>query len=226
MITVFLDESGTHATSQGILVGAVVSPDAAVLEQEVIAAYGDVLADGVYWHESDKRTEFATRGFHHADDNDTIRQAFVQAFRSMDFRAHVAFSRRASAVDDVTLMVNMYYTLVRNIVLRYRTSEILFVFEEESRMDGLYAAIVEVACDDLSNVAGVELHVHTQIGTKAAPALALVDYVLALSSMALFASPRPFEQSRINHGLDVHLAHLIDFDRRLHQSARKGIELL
>lgn len=226
MITVFLDESGTHAASSGVLVGAVVTPDAAALEEQVVAAHENMLADGVYWHEAEKRPEFAARGFHHSDDNDTLRQAFVQAFRTMDFRAHVAFSRRASAIDDVSLMVNMYYTLVRNLILRYRTSEIRFVFEEEPRLDNLYAGIVEVAREDLATIAGVELRVSASIGTKAAPALSIVDYVLALSGMALFGHPRPFEKSQINHGLDVHLAHLIDFDRRVHQSARKGIELL
>lgn len=226
MITVFLDESGTHAVSSGILVGAVVTPDAALLEEQVVAAHHNLLADGIYWHNDAKRLEFATKGFHHSEDNDTLRQAFVQAFRAMDFRAHVAFSRRASGVDDVSLMVNMYYTLVRNIILRYRTSEILFVFEEESRLDGLYSGIVEVAREDLAAVAGIELQIAVKIGTKAAPALSIVDYVLALSGMALFEHLRPFEKSQINHGLDVHLAHLIDFDRRVHQSARKGLELL
>ena len=226
MMTVFLDESGTHTGSAGVLAGAVVTPDAPMLERQIVSAHADVLADNIYWDDPEKRNSFAERGFHHTDDNDTVRGEFVRVFRSMDFRAHVAFSRRSSGIGDQDLLLNMFYTLTRNIVLRYRTEEILFVFETESSMDRLVAKVVTTVRADLTAIAGTALNVRTQIGTKAAPALALADYVLALAAMALFEAPAPFQANRINSGLDAHLAHLIDFDRGVHQSSRKGIELL
>ena len=226
VITVFLDESGTHADSPGVLVGAVVTPDAQRLEQQVVAVHGDILSDNLYWNDGAKRDAFAARGFHHVEDNDTVRGEFVRIFRSMDFRAHVAFSRRSAKIADQDLILNMYYTLARNIILRYRTEELLFVFETESSLDSYYSKIIATVYDDLRSIARTPLTVAARIGTKASPALALADYVLALASIALFEKPKPFVANRINSGLDVHLAHLIDFDRRVHQSARKGIELL
>lgn len=226
MITVFLDESSTHAGSSGVLVGAVVTPDAGTLERQVVSTRNDLLADAIYWHKEAHRDKFLRQGFHHADDNDTIRQAFIQAFRSMDFRGHVAFSRRGLGLDDATLMLNMYYTIVRNILLRYRTTEMRFVFETETKFNEFYGRIVEVAKEDVAILTGFAVNADVRIGSKAAPALSLADYILALANKALFSEPREFEKAQINYGLDLHLAHLIDFDRRVHQSARKGIELL
>lgn len=146
--------------------------------------------------------------------------------RGLDFRAHIAYSRRESELDDEALLINMYYTLVRNICLRYRTEEIEFVFENETRFDPLYTKILAAVLHDVRDALGVELSCRVLIASKAAPALGVVDYVLAVASAALQPGAKPYQRQQFNAGLPAHMAHLIDFDRRVHQSSRKGIELL
>lgn len=226
MISVFLDESGTHDGAEVVLAGAVVTPDAVGMEQQVVEAAHDALADDVLWPSRKKRVAFERAGFHYTDDQPATRERFLLAIRRMDYRAHVAFSRHASGVEGVELLVNMYYTLTRNIMLRYRTEEIWFIFEEESRMNGLYSRIVGAAQADIQQSLGLRVEVHTARATKQAPVLGVVDYVLAVASHALASSARAFEMGHFNRGLPAHLAHLIDFDKAVHRSSRKGIELL
>lgn len=226
MISVFLDESGTHVGSDAVLVGAIVTPDVGTLEQGVVAFHSDAVANTIFWESDDARDEFIKRGFHHKDDNVTLRNFFYERMRSLDFRAHVAFSRRESLIPDESLLVNMYYTLCRNICLRYRSEDIAFIFENETSFDPLYSKIIDTVVDDLRKTMQVEVSCGAFIATKAAPALGIIDYVLAISAAALRPDAKNFEKQRLNAGLPAHFAHLIDFDRKVHQSARKGVELL
>jgi hypothetical protein len=226
LIAAFLDESGTHAGSEVVLVGAVVTPDVATLESKIVTAAEDVYADTALWAQQGAQDTFLRRGFHFTEDSVAVRERFVSAIRVMDYRAHVAFSRHGSGVEGIALLVNMYYTLTRNLMLRYRTEQVLFVFEEESRMNSIYSKIVGAARDDIASAHGVRVDVTAQIGNKAAPAMGVVDYILAIAGNALSESSLEYQRTRFNHGLPAHLAHLVDFDHGVHRSARKGIELL
>lgn len=226
VIGVFLDESGTHDGAEAVLAGAVVTPDIAEMERQVVDAAQDALADDFLWPSREKRADFERKGFHHSDDQPATQERFLLAIRRMDYRAHVVFSRHASGVEGVELLVNMYYTLVRNIMLRYRTEEIWFIFEEESRMDSIYSRIVGAAREDIQSSLDVRVEARAARATKRAPILGVVDYVLAVTNHALASEARAFEVGRLNRGLPGHLAHLIDFDRAVHRSSRKGIELL
>jgi hypothetical protein len=64
LIAAFLDESGTHAGSDVVLVGAVVTPDAATLESKIVAAAEDVYADTALWAQQGVQDTFLRRGFH------------------------------------------------------------------------------------------------------------------------------------------------------------------
>ncbi|ROR83251.1 hypothetical protein SAMN06295974_1317 [Plantibacter flavus] len=225
-ISVFLDESGTHHGAEVVLAGAVVTPHAALMEAQVVAAAHDAIADPALWPTFEKMTAFERSGFHYSADQPSTRDQFLLAMRRMDYRAHVAFSRHASGVEGVELLVNMYYTLVRNILLRYRTEVIVFAFEEESRMNSLYSRIVGAARDDVANTLGLRVDATAVRANKRAPILGVVDYVLAVAGHALATQPKAYEVGRFNRGLPAHLAHLIDFDRAVHRSSRKGIELL
>lgn len=226
MISVFLDESGTHAGSSALLAGAIVTPDAGTLEHEVVMLHSAAISDRIHWETDDKRRLFAERGFHHSEDNVSLQNVFVLALRSLDFRAHVAYSRRESGLDDEELLLNMYYTLARNICLRYRTESIEFVFENESSFNGKYSKIIDVVLADLRASFALDVDCSVYIASKEAPALAVVDYVLAICAANLQPRPQNYEKQQLNAGLPAHLAHLIDFDRKVHQSARKGVELL
>ncbi|MEK6343537.1 MAG: hypothetical protein V4737_06795 [Curtobacterium sp.] len=213
----FLDESGTHAGSNALLAGAIVTPDVGMLEHEVVKLHSAAMSDRIHWETDAKRSVFAERGFHNF---------FVLALRSLDFRAHVAYSRRESDLSDDDLLANMYYTLARNICLRYRTEAIEFVFENESSFDSRYSKIIDIVLADLKSSFGLGLNCSVYIASKNAPALAVVDYVLAICAANLQPRPQNYEKQQLNAGLPAHLAHVIDFDRKVHQSARKGVELL
>lgn len=225
-ITVFLDESGTDIHSSVELVGAVATPNAARLENGVVAIHADALADGVLWPDPDRRETFRRRGFHYVEDSPGVRERFMSNLRTLGFRAHVAYSRGGSGVSGVDLRLNMYYTIMRNIVLRYRTHNVLFVFEEESSMDSLYGRLVATVKEDAEQVAGSALSVDGAIGSKQDPGLAITDYVLAAVSAVLADKPNPFEWSRVNLGLPAHIAHLIDYDHGVHRRSRSGLPLL
>lgn len=226
MISVFLDESGTHAGSQLILVGAVVTPDASRMERQVVDAAHDAIADPALWESEAKRDKFEGEGFHFSSDGVAVQERFLLDIRKMDYRGHIAISRGESGVEGVDLLVNMYYTLTRNLALRYRAQQVQFVFEEESRMNSLYARIVGAVRDDLKKAQELELRLSCAIASKEAPILGVTDYLLGVTRRAHMDDARPYAQNRFNLGLSFHLAHLIDFDKAVHRSSRKGIELL
>ncbi|WEG08918.1 hypothetical protein PU630_17015 [Microbacterium horticulturae] len=226
VITIFLDESGTDANSKVELVGAVAVPEAAVLEQGVVRCHADVLADPVLWPDEAKRSAFRAKGFHFVDDSAGVRERFMNKMRTLGFRAHVAYSKGDSGVSGADLRINMYYTLLRNLALRYRTEQLLCVFEEESSMNSLYGRIVATVKADAEQAAGCPVEISGAIGSKRDPGLAVTDYVLAAASAVLADKPNPFEWSRVNLGLPAHIAHLVEYDHGVHRRARSGLPLL
>lgn len=226
MITIFLDESGTDVHSKIELVGALATPDEALFERGIVEIYAETLADNVLWSDPAKREAFRAQGFHHVEDSPGVRERFMNRLRSLNFRAHVAYSLGRSGVEGVDLRINMYYTLMRNIALRYRIHPILFVFEEESSMNSLYGRILAVVREDAQRVSGIPIDMSGAIGTKLHPGLSATDYVLAAVSAVLADKPNPFEWSRVNLGLPGHIAHLIDYDHGVHRRARNGLALL
>jgi hypothetical protein len=57
------------------------------VELQVVDAYKDMLADPICWQDQDKRDRFAKVGFHHAEDNHSVRQEFSRRLARMNFRA-------------------------------------------------------------------------------------------------------------------------------------------
>ena len=91
-IWIFLDESGTHATADRLLVGAVVAPDREAIESAVIDAFEDVTSQGANWAANEDIEEFISRGFHFTEDNVSVRNEFVRRLSTMNVRIHVAYS--------------------------------------------------------------------------------------------------------------------------------------
>lgn len=182
---VFLDESGTHAGSALLLVGAAVIPSVSAIEHEIVTAHSAVLADAAFWPDTGRRDKFARRGFHHTDDSFAVREAFIGRLRRMDFRAHVAYSRRELGLADHELRINMLYTIVRNIALRYRTTGVRFIFEREPSMNHVFSKLVGTVAHDLELGGNPVGTLETLVAGKDSPALSLIDYVLAISAEAL-----------------------------------------
>jgi hypothetical protein len=91
-VWVFLDESGTHARAERLLVGAVVAPDREAVESAVVHAFADVASQIANWETGEEIEAFIARGFHFTQDNVSVRSEFVRELSTMNIRIHVAYS--------------------------------------------------------------------------------------------------------------------------------------
>lgn len=91
-IRVFLDESGTHAKAERLLVGAVVVPDREAVESAVVKAFGEVASQSANWRTAEEIKAFIGRGFHFTQDNASVRNDFVRRLSTMNIRIHAAYS--------------------------------------------------------------------------------------------------------------------------------------
>ncbi|TCC18087.1 hypothetical protein E0H58_35275 [Kribbella speibonae] len=92
-VFLFLDESGTAPTDPLTMVGATAYHDVARAEAAIIDAYGRALGDASLWHRSSKRRRFSEVGFHFTEDSESVRNTFLSALDSIDYRAYAAYSR-------------------------------------------------------------------------------------------------------------------------------------
>jgi hypothetical protein len=223
-VTALLDESGTHLSSTVMLVGLVVVPNIASINGRIREYAEQLLADGSVWDTSHKKEEFRARGFHFAHDNEDVRSEFISEMRSLDYRAHVAYSRLVTRVHPLVLQTNMFYCLVRNVLMRYRHRDLDFVFEQGDH-DHLPARIVAQARQDILHETGTQTSLASvYIGTKKLDALAITDYVMGVCS-------RYIEQERPTAGMDFRrfqritpsLAHVFNFDEVVHASHKRGV---
>jgi len=210
-VWVYLDESGTHAGAMTLLVGAIATANRGGLEQQVIEAYEEVLANPSHWSDEAKRTRFAAQGFHHAEDNESVRAYFADRMQSMNFRAHIAYWRGVPAKDSLDGLIAMYSSMLKGVVGRYATSPLNFVFEQEERLNGLFASLVEDASSGSQRdpLAGAPV---AYVGTKQDPALSVVDYILALAAHQFDDQTKPFQRQRFAV-LAGHVARMYDYGR-------------
>lgn len=223
-IWVFLDESGTHAKAERLLVGAVVAPDRAALESAVAEAFADVAAQSANWRTDEEIEAFLARGFHFTQDNVSVRNEFVRRLSTMNIRVHAAYSASGKGDAWRSRAAAMYYQLARGILARYRHCTVHFVFERETGMNRLYRGIVELAARSASadGTAGSwdELDWDVSIAGKDDPALGVVDYVLATLSFRLSVMRQGEFEARYAQAFAGHVAHLLDYDKALRYSSR------
>lgn len=220
-VTVYLDETGTHAGAPRIMIGAVVTMQPTELERVVTLRRQELAADSSLWPDASKRPLFAEEGFHHTKDDETIRDRFIETMRTLDFRAHVCYSRRGiKGLADNDLLVVMHYAVVRNLLRRYAGQEVNLVFETKSDMDSLYGRLVKHALDSLDTAYAPRASVWARIGDKPLGGLSVADYVLALTEQHLQQqSGERVEAFRVARFARIasHMAHLIDFDVAAHK---------
>lgn len=220
-VTVYLDETGTHAGARRMMVGAVVTLNAIDLEGAVSRRKDEVAADKSLWPDPGKRPLFRDSGFHHHDDDETIRDRFIETMQTLDFRAHVCFTHRAlTGMTDPDLLLVMYHAMVRNLLRRYAGEEVELIFETKSDLDPLYGRIVEHAVESLDMSHAPRASVIARIGDKPLGGLSVVDYVLALTEVHLQKQDGlkvdAFRLARFTR-IGPHMAHLIDFDAATHK---------
>ncbi len=223
-VTAYLDEANTHAGSARVLVGAAVTLSGETLEAAVEQRKRQIYTEGSYWSQTpEKREPFGTRGFHHCDDDDTVRSMFVESLSGLDFRSHVCFSRRSVDLPDEDLLLVMYHILVRNLARRYAGLRLDLIFEENSALDRHYGGIVRHALTELVRQDSPLADVAARIGAKPLGGLSVIDYVLAITNDRIATEdqaadrPRfPFRISRFD-AIGRHMAHVIDFDTAAHR---------
>lgn len=225
-VTAYLDESGTHAGSARVMIGAIATMNGSEMDRIVEERVADLLADDDLWISPvGKREDFRRRGFHHSEDDDTVRGRFQETLGQIEFRAHVCHSRRAIELSDEELLIVMYYTVVRNLLRRYAGQELELVFEENPSLNSLYGQLTAHAVENLDEMNQARAEVAARIGTKPSAGLSVVDYVLAFTGHYLddqdanaLAGRRPktFQLARFET-LKRDMAHLVDFDLAAHQ---------
>ena len=221
-IWVFLDESGTHARADHLLVGAVVVPNRESVEAAVAEAFADAALQSANWNNDDEIAAFIERGFHFSQDNVSVRNEFIRRISAMNVRVHAAYSRSGTGSEWRTRATAMYHQLTRSILRRYQDCEIHFVFEREQGMNSRYARIIGQAAQDVTTLweRGRQLSYDVSIGGKDDPALGLVDYILAAISARLTVMDDNDFRARYVNAFAGHVAHLLDYDAALRSSSR------
>lgn len=209
-VYLFLDESGTSSGDALTLVGATAFHDAAAAEVLIKSAYDRALGDASIWPHDAKRRTFAESGFHFTEDSESVRQVLLAALGQLEFRAYVAYAKNDPSQDVTDRLVTMYGTLLSSVLARYREAKLTVVFEENSSMDPLYGKMWEVLTRETA-LSDAEAY----RGTKAAPCLAVTDYVLGVTRVHLAGDARDFQENRYV-ALGRNLAYLIDFDDDRH----------
>jgi hypothetical protein len=209
-VYLFLDESGTSSGDSLTLVGATAFRDAAAAEARIKASYERALGDASLWPDDARRRKFAATGFHFAEDSESVRPVLLATLGQLDFRAYVAYAKNDPSQDVTDRLVTMYGTLLSSVLARYRETKLTVVFEENPSMDPIYGKMWDVLADTirLSDVAAFR-------GTKAAPCLAVTDYVLGVTRVHLGGDARDFQENRYV-AMGRNLAYLIDFDDDRH----------
>jgi hypothetical protein len=215
-VFLFLDESGTSPKDPLTLVGATAYHDVAKAESAIVAAHGRALGDTSLWPDQTKRQRFSEVGFHFTEDSESVRNTFLGALDSIEYRAYAAYSRNAAQLDMTDLLASMYGTLLRSVLARYRDYVLTVVFEQNPTMDSLYGKIWSVL---QSNVAGLESATALR-GTKSAPCLAATDYMLGVTRVHLSGDALDFQERRFV-AMGRSFAYLIDFDDDRHLGGRK-----
>lgn len=219
-VWVLLDESGTSRSDERLFVGAVVTTDIDALESEVFGVHQFVLGDDACWVDKpERRSHFATKGFHFVEDSETIRDRVREWLSTAGLRAYFAHSRNhaASELNVEQRMMLMYESLLRSLALRYRGMRIHLIFEEHQSMDRRYEAIWKQALEE----AGVATEGHSvERGTKQFLPLVAVDYFLGFAREAMQTDALPFKVARFK-SLAGSISYSIDFDEDKHFNNRR-----
>lgn len=195
--------------------GATAFRDAPAAETLIKAAYDRALGDASIWRDPEKRRKFAESGFHFTEDSESVRHVLIDTLNRLDFRAYVAYAKNDASQDITDRLVTMYGTLLLSVLARYRETKLTVVFEENSAMDSLYGKMWNALTDSIWLRDAQALR-----GTKAAPCLAVTDYVLGITRIHLAGDARDFQENRYV-ALGRNLAYLIDFDDDRHLGGRR-----
>ena len=180
--TVFLDEGALDGRHRYPSVCAVVVDD--------VAAVNSAIEDAIHKLalKPDFRLEksfdgFRKRGFHHVDDPVVAQQSFLQLLPSFDIEWWCASNLNPDS-DPYDTLPDQFEWLLEGILRKSKDKNIRFVFEQNSRLNGLYPMIVEKSTARAKYDPKL---VSFGIGTKSDRALSIADYCISIGTSALTA---------------------------------------
>jgi hypothetical protein len=198
------------------MVGVTAVHGIGVAEAAVRRAYEVALGDSSLWPDERRRRRFAEVGFHFTEDSESVRQVFLTALNSIQYRGYAAYAKRENSTAMTEKLTAMYGTLLSSVAARYREFDLSVVFEQNSSMDALYGPIWSTLKRRVHGIGSSRAY----RGAKNAPCLAMTDYLLGVTQTHLSGKAQPFQRNRFV-SLGRNLAYLIDFDDDRHLGGRK-----
>jgi len=218
-VTIFLDESIHPAKTNLTFVGAAAVLDPPEAEGKIVEKFQELSIEQHRWRDLKKFEEFRAAGFHFTADNEDIRKSFIDVLANIEYRSHIVYSGNPYSLDEVDLLINLYFHLLKGIIQRYENYEVTLVFEQNQKMDKLYRPLVAKLQEELVS-AGVTVSITVLRGKKSDPILAIPDYVMGLAAARLADDSTDYKRVRFT---DVarDLAHIMDFDAGRHSKRGK-----
>lgn len=179
-VKVFLDEGALDGTARFPSACAVVVKDDLAVAQQIEELI----------HELSLRPDFQLErgasllektGFHHVEDNVLAAESFRKLMPSIDFDWWCS-SNLEPGKDPYDQLPDQFSWLVTGIMQKYKARDVVFVFEQNQRLNTLFAKIVE----DGARKAKVSPKLASfRVGTKADKVLSVADYCMAYASQAI-----------------------------------------
>lgn len=181
-ITVFLDEGALDGDARfpsvcAVIVGKVESVEAAIEE----TIHKLLLRPNFRLEPSAQK--FQKNGFHHVDDNLLAKHTFIDLLPRLDFDWWCS-SNLEPPLDSYETLSDQFEWLLERILQKLKDKEVLFVFEQNDRLNNKFAVIVKTAVEKTNYNPELVNHV---VGTKKNRSLAIADYCIAIATQAIAA---------------------------------------
>ncbi|HEY9501521.1 MAG TPA: hypothetical protein VIR01_07850, partial [Pyrinomonadaceae bacterium] len=168
--------------------------------------------------------DFRANGFHYCENPREIQTLFLDKISKLHgYRAHLAFTDRTALpdLDDNQRVLILYRTLITDLILQTRHSEIVFLFEHNSQLNSQFSELVEIGVEEARNrshgrrlpTASVEIVKKNDLFS-----LSIIDYCMATVSNwadAGFVVDKQNWQYRNYLSFERNIAMIFDFDRRM-----------
>lgn len=180
-LEVFLDEGALDGDARFPSAGAVILGDARAASEQIEELILELSLQPDFQLEP-KAGQLESIGFHHVDDNLLAKSRFKTLLPRLDFEWLSSANLHVGDADPYEMLPAQFEWVVRRVLQKYRGRQVHFIFEQNQRMQGHFASIVEAA----AAATGTTLDsLSTSIGTKKNRVLSIADYCIAISTQAI-----------------------------------------
>ncbi|MFJ5698729.1 hypothetical protein [Arthrobacter sp. NPDC093139] len=180
LVKVFLDEGALDGTARFPSACAVVVKNDLIVAQQIEELIHELSLQPDFQLERGASL-LEESGFHHVDDNFLAAESFRKLLPKIDFEWWCS-SNLEPGKDPYDQLPDQFSWLVTGIMQKYKHRKLEFVFEQNSRLNPIFAKIVENGARNAK--ASPEL-ASFRIGTKADKVLSIADYCMAYASQAI-----------------------------------------